>query len=667
VQQATESGQRKKGGRKALWAAVALVAIVAAGLTGYKITLERTIAAQLEKRGGKAASVQADFLGKIHLRDVTLPVKGGSDLHIAAVDARPKFLFLTGMLNVSGIDTQYKNYRISVPKLTVDDADFSISTLKDTFGNPDLTPAERVARFSAKRVSAPEIDLVQDFAGNPQKIVYKDVKAEDIVHGHIAHYSAGGMDLNMIVNVPREGGGTTTDHMTGTMGLAEGKDLDAVFLTRVYTEKAGPDDRDAKLVSGPSSVKNIAFKSSELNFSYDEVSSGSLSMRLPEVPLSELTDKIGGVVRNPDHATPAQWRDYIVGMVSFLDMFGKADMQVTGLKIDPVDDAKGKSTIDRMTVSIDDRKMNFAVKGFIFNDKENHIKADDFGIDGFSWATTADAAKKLAALDDTQVQSFPFATAIPEIGTIHAADVDLDVPDPDDKGAEPSQPKKRMKFAAKNLLFILKKPYNGIPSDIHFVYDDVTIPFPADDKDEDFAALRKFGYDRLTFSSDIAASWDQAKSNLVIKNISLNVKDMFDVSFSGLVGGFGKEFFSGDKVMTQVALLGLKAQEVKLRVENKGLFDKFIADVAAKHGVKQEDEGKIVALSLSTIMQQNAPGQQQVQQVAAALGQFVAKPNILELTAKAKSPNGIGALQMITAYQNPWSLLDLVDLSAKAE
>jgi len=106
---------------------------------------------------------------------------------------------------------------------------------------------------------------------------------------------------------------------------------------------------------------------------------------------------------------------------------------------------------------------------------------------------------------------------------------------------------------------------------------------------------------------------------------------------------------------------------VKLRVENKGLFDKFIADVAAKHGVKQEDEGKIVALSLSTIMQQNAPGQQQVQQVAAALGQFVAKPNILELTAKAKSPNGIGALQMITAYQNPWSLLDLVDLSAKAE
>jgi hypothetical protein len=60
VEQAT-SGKRK-GGRKALWAAVAIIAIAAAGAVGYKITLEKTINAQLERRGGKAASVSADFL-----------------------------------------------------------------------------------------------------------------------------------------------------------------------------------------------------------------------------------------------------------------------------------------------------------------------------------------------------------------------------------------------------------------------------------------------------------------------------------------------------------------------------------------------------------------------------------------------------------------------------
>ncbi len=53
--------ETRKGSRKALWAAVAVIAIAAAGLAGYKITLEKTITSQLEKRGGKAASVEADF------------------------------------------------------------------------------------------------------------------------------------------------------------------------------------------------------------------------------------------------------------------------------------------------------------------------------------------------------------------------------------------------------------------------------------------------------------------------------------------------------------------------------------------------------------------------------------------------------------------------------
>ena len=44
MEQAT-SGKRK-GGRKALWAAVAVIAIAAAGAVGYKITLEKTINAQ---------------------------------------------------------------------------------------------------------------------------------------------------------------------------------------------------------------------------------------------------------------------------------------------------------------------------------------------------------------------------------------------------------------------------------------------------------------------------------------------------------------------------------------------------------------------------------------------------------------------------------------------
>lgn len=84
-----EAGTRRKKRRKALWAAVAVIAITAAGMAGYKTIVEKRVSRMIAERGGKAGSVEADFLGRIHLRDVALPLKDGSDVRIAAVDGRP--------------------------------------------------------------------------------------------------------------------------------------------------------------------------------------------------------------------------------------------------------------------------------------------------------------------------------------------------------------------------------------------------------------------------------------------------------------------------------------------------------------------------------------------------------------------------------------------------
>ncbi len=159
MEQAT-SGKRK-GGRKALWAAVAVIAIAAAGAVGYKITLEKTINAQLERRGGKATSVSADFLGHIKLTDVVLPLKNGTNVTIASIEGRPKVLFLNGMLDAKGIKTEIAQFKIEMPSVLIDDANFDIQMLRDTFGNGELSLAERVGRVSAKRMSVPEINIVQ--------------------------------------------------------------------------------------------------------------------------------------------------------------------------------------------------------------------------------------------------------------------------------------------------------------------------------------------------------------------------------------------------------------------------------------------------------------------------------------------------------------------------
>lgn len=674
----------RKGGRKALWAAVAVIAIAAAGLTGYKFTLEKTITSQLEKRGGKASSVEADFLGRIHLRDVTLPLKDGSNVRIASVDGRPKFLFLTGMLNASGINTEIGNYRISIPSVAIEDANVDSAMLKDTFGNSGLTLPERVGRFSAKRLTAQEIKVVQTVANNEQNIVYKDVALEDINLGKVARYTAGSTDFDFTVEVPGEDGEKVTDKMTGTMGVAEGKDIDGVFLARLYTEKAGPDDKEAKPVYGPFSAKNIVMKTKDVTFSYDEVRSNGFSARMPAVPFSETMQKLQSLDKT-DEPSPAETRELILQLTSLFETLGKGDVELIGMKIEPADASKGKGGIERIAVAFDNQKMDATIKGFDFAEGQDYMKMEEASLKGFSWATSIEGLKKFASLSDDQVENFPYTTMLPEFGTLRIAGIDADLPydqseevDAGEENADdaaqasteetsvPSLPE-RIQFAMKSYEVALNKPYNGIPTDVRVAYEDMSLKVPAQGSDEFYQQLRKLGYDRLIISSNFEANWDEANQNLIIKDISISGKDMGSVSMSGLMGGFTKEFFSGDKVMTQVALLGLKARQVNLKIEEKGLIAKGLKMYADENNMSEDEVRSTVSLIAAAALQELTADQPQLQDVVAAFSAFLAKPNIFELVVKAKTDKGIGALEMVAASQDPLTLLDKVDIEAKTE
>lgn len=218
----------------------------------------------------------------------------------------------------------------------------------------------------------------------------------------------------------------------------------------------------------------------------------------------------------------------------------------------------------------------------------------------------------------------------------------------------------------KNYVIALNKPVNGIPSDVRIAYEDMEVPVPVGD-DEVFQKLRKLGFDRVVMSSNVEANWDEPNQSLVIKDFSVSGKDMGSVSLSGLMGGFTKEFFSGDKVLTQVAALGLKAREVKLKIEEKGLISKGIKLYAEENGVSEEDVRSSFSMMATMFLQERAADQPKFQDVVTAFSSFLAKPNIFELTVKAKSEKGLGMLEMVAASQNPLSLLDKVDIEAKAE
>ncbi len=182
--------------------------------------------------------------------------------------------------------------------------------------------------------------------------------------------------------------------MTGTIGAAEGKDIDGVFLARLYTEKAGPDDKEAKPVYGPFSAKNIVMKTKDVTFRYDEVRSNGFSARMPAVPFTETLQKLQALEKM-DEPSPAETRELILKLTSLFETIGKGDVELIGMKIEPTDPSKGKGGIERIAVAFDNQKMDATIKGFGFAEGPDYMKMEEASLKGFSWATSIEALKSL--------------------------------------------------------------------------------------------------------------------------------------------------------------------------------------------------------------------------------------------------------------------------------
>ncbi|WP_018237007.1 hypothetical protein [Ensifer sp. BR816] len=708
----TETG---KGGRKWLWAAVAVVAIAAAGGAGGKMVVERKVEEFVAKRGGKAGAIEVDFLGRIHLRDVTLPVADGVNVHIASVAGRPKVLFLNGMAEVNGVDMAAATGKVSVPHASIEDADFELGTLAEIFSRTNTAPlSKRIERFAAKRVSVPEIAITQAIAGSEQKTVYRNVSLDDIANGRVSRYSAGGASFEFAMEIPDGLGGTKKERLTGSIGAMTGQDFDAAYMARLYTEKAGPEDKEPKPLYGPLSAKAITFADSESHFAYDEMRSNGFSLRMPAEPLLETLEKLK-TVTNPEDLAPKERQAFLVRILSLVDMIGKGDMEMFGLRIDtPKREAedKGKKiglAVDRMVVRLDGRKFDSSLHGMSMGEGADYVKVAEASVTGFSWDSTLEALKKMAGLNDEQLETFPFTTLLPEFGTIRVAGIDVDLANPEsgadsdaqgygdeadtqaaeglmpeaekadgadqqpDEAAKSSQEApaaavpQRIRFGLKNYELALTKPYNGIPTDIRVSYEDLSVPVPAEGQDETFAELRKLGFEKLVVSSNLEAAWDEPNQNLVIKDISLSGKDVGGFSLSGLMGGFTKDFFSGDIAMTQVALLGLTAREIKLRIEDRGGMAKGIKFYAEQNGMTEDQARGMLTMMSAAVLQQFAADQPKLQGAVDALSRFIAKPGTFALTVRSKAENGIGAFDLVAASENPVLILDKVDLEATAQ
>ncbi|MBB4404231.1 MULTISPECIES: hypothetical protein [Rhizobium/Agrobacterium group] len=668
-----ENIQTGKGRRRALWAAVAIIAVAAAGVVGGKTFYEAKVKELVARSGATATSIEVDFLGKIHVRDLTLALEDGRNIKIAAIDGRPKLPFLDGAIDMNTIDIDVPTGKISMAQARIENAAFEKPGQAEGNGG---SLARRIERFAAARISTPEVTFTQSVATTEQKTVYRNLALSEIAGGRIASYSIDNGSYDIKMRLPDSDGAMKDKHMVVSTGVIAGQDIDVAYLARLYTEKAGPQDKEAKPLYGPLSIKAVSFSDGDGHFSYDEIRSDGFTARMPPEPLLD-TLKTLTTTQNPDELSPEARQALFAKVVSILDMVGKSNIQLIGLKADAPDEKEGaagkrvKATIDRIDMQMDSRKLDFGLNGMSIGDGDGMIEVAEASLKGFDWSSTLKGISEIIALDETQMETFQFNRLIPELGRVRVGGINVDMAAPEKPEEETEEEAagtpERIKFSLKNFEMGLTKPFNGIPTDIEIRQDDLTVPIPADSEEEVFVEARKLGLETLAFSYGLAAGWDEPNSNLVIRDISLSSKDFGSVNFAGLVSGFTEEFFSFDVNRAQAALFGLAGREVKLTIKDEGLMAKAIKLYALQNDMTEDQVRATLTLVASMMLPQVAAEQPKLQNAVEALVQFISKPGTLTVTVKSTGANGLGIFDLVAASDNPMGLLDKVDIQATAE
>lgn len=661
------------GLRKALWTSAAIVAVAVAGVVGGKIFYEAKVSELLARSGATARSVDVDFLGRVHVRDVTLPLADGKNIKIATIDGRPKLPFLDGVLEIRDVDIDVPTGTISTTHARIENAVFEEAVRSDVSGdNSGKSLAEGIERFAAARISTPEITFTQSISSTTQKVVYRNVTLSDIAGGRIARYSVDNANYDIQMELPDSAGEAQKKHMVVSTGTIVGHDFDAAYIARLYTEKAGPQDKEARLVYGPLSVHEISFSEGDSRFSYDEVRSDGFTARMPAEPLLD-TLKTLATLEMTDEPSLQESQAAFANSLSVLNMIGRSNMQLLGFRADIPNESEGPAGqrvmigIDRMNMQMDSLKLSFGLTGMSLKSGDDTIEVGEVSLDGFDWRSTIDGLSQIIGLDDEQIETIAFTRLIPELGKVRVGAINVDVATPEKADETTGDLPERIKFKLKNFEMGLTRPYNGIPTDIEIRQDELSVPIPSDSSEEVFVEARKLGLEALALSYALSAAWDEPNENLLIREISLRSTDIGSVSFSGLVSGFTDEFFSFDAGRAQAALFGLAGREMKLTIRDEGMMAKAIKLYALQNEMTEEQVRGALTFMTGLMLQQVVAEQPKLQSAVEALARFISTPGTLTVSVKSTGVNGLGLFDLVAASEDPMYLLDKVDIQARVE
>jgi hypothetical protein len=524
-----------------------------------------------------------------------------------------------------------------------------LSALLDPASPEPIGP--RIARLAAAEIVVPQITAEQRLGEHRQTTTYRDVVLTDVLDGRIRSGRAGGASFEA----------------TGASGTSRGgfshltlSDLDLAASVALLTERAGPGPAALKKLYGSFSLEGINLTdASGSHTRIARISARDLSARPTAEGLASTMDILGGGPLPLTDTKPDERRRMLLALADLLGAFEIGSLEASGIEVQDPKNPDGAARVARIGfVGSAGSAGEFQLDGLEAGSESGRVRIGSIAIGGIRLKPMLDGVRALAEGPD-ELSPAEMRRFVPGTGTLRIVGLGFDPPK-GRKGADAAG-----SFSIDTFEISAAKPVKGLPSEMRLAVSDLSLATEAEGNGPltDLAAL---GYDKISLSLGAAATWQDTRQEIVIRDVSIRAPGVGSASIAATIGHVSQDVFSPDATMALVALAGATAQSLDLTLQDDGLFDRLMArDARRKNRSPEElrrDYGIAAAIGVPAMLGNVAAARV----LGNAIARFIARPGRLVIHAEAKNGTGIG-LADLTSGADPVAILDRLDVAATAQ
>ncbi|WP_375671946.1 MULTISPECIES: hypothetical protein [unclassified Bartonella] len=260
-----------------------LAIIIVSGFYIAKPYLDSFVRKEIARHSIKAETSEVSILGKINLKNVTIPVPAGTSLKIGAISARPPLSFIPGTFTFYNVDLKYNNIHVQIPQISLRNV-----SLKEKDRTITSRLLQSMMRIELSSIIAPNIQLsIENKNNRTETVEIKNFQLSDFRNNHIHSVSIKNMDLKTIV-----ANGAKQMQLMAKSNTIKAHDIDINYAYSIIFGKNNALNQ-GKTVTGPISLNNISvdiFEEAEKNSSFflGQFKTSGLKMK----PLEQTPEKL---------------------------------------------------------------------------------------------------------------------------------------------------------------------------------------------------------------------------------------------------------------------------------------------------------------------------------------------------------------------------------------